>query len=234
MNFRTGWRRKSHEVLTCSGNTVRAPQRRGKRSAGQLGESSSQRATQVILGVRVMTGKARTTVTKQVRNSSYGCPSSQQFFGDPLVGNTPIRLGESLWNSQPLQPSLVQVGSLRGGTGCGPHWLAGERSGRRCSRGGGAAPYLSLSSLYQRCAIGRQADLCVPESHPGSIPIALAPEGFLVGEPGQPPQMTPVGAGPVASVSVGQLPGDGGGNGRFQGDSTGRGWSGAPRRVDAR
>ena len=234
MNFRTGGRRKSHEVLTCSGNTVRAPQRRGKRSAGQLGESSCQRATQVILGVSVMTRKTRTAVTQQVRDSSYGCPSPQQLFGDPLVGNTPIRLGESLWNSQPLQPSLVDVGSLRGGTGCGPHWLAGERSGRRCSRGGGAAPYLSLSSLYQRCAIGRQADLCVPESHPGSMSVALAPEGFLVGEPGQAPEMTPVGAGPVASVSVGQLPGDGGGNGRFQGDSTGRGWSGAPRRVDAR
>jgi len=234
MNFRTGWPAQVSRSSPLLRHTVRAPQRRGKRSAGQLGESSCQRATQVILGISVMTRKTRTAVTKQVRDSSYGCPSPQQLFGDPLVGNTPIRLGESLWNSQPLQPSLVDVGSLRGGTGCGPHWLAGERSGRRCSRGGGAAPYLSLSSLYQRCAIGRQADLCVPESHPGSMSVALAPEGFLVGEPGQAPEMTPVGAGPVASVSVGQLPGDGGGNGRFQGDSTGRGWSGAPRRVDAR
>ena len=234
MNFRVGDVGASSRGFHLLRHTVRAPQRRGKRSTGQLGESSCQCATEVILGVRVMTGKTRTAVTKQVRDSSCGCPSSQQLFGDPLVGNTPIRLGESLWNSQPLQPSLVDVGSLRGGTGCGPHWLAGERSGRRCSRGGGAAPYLLLGSLYQRSAIGRQADLCVPESHPGSIPIALAPAGFLVGEPGQAPEMTPVGAGPVASVSVGQLPGDGGGNGRFQGDSTGRGWSGAPRRVDAR
>src|SRR6516225_1570776 len=171
MNFRTGRPAQVSRSSPLLRHTVCAPQRRGKRSAGQLGESSCQRATQVILGVSVMTRKTRTAVTKQVRDSSYGCPSSQQLFGDPLVGNTPIRLGESLWNSQPLQPSLVQVGSLRGGTGCGPHWLAGERSGRRCSRGGGAAPYLSLSSLYQRCAIGRQADLCVPESHPGSMSV---------------------------------------------------------------
>ena len=62
--------------------------------------------------------------------------------------------------------------------------------------------------------------ICVRESHPGSIPVALAPEGFLVSEPGQPSQMTPVGAGPVAPVSVGQLPGDRGGQGRLQAAST--------------
>jgi hypothetical protein len=186
------------------------PRGRGKRPAGQLVQSPCQRATQVVLGVPVTTRKSWTAATQQIRDSSYGCSVSQQFFGDPVVGNTPIRMWESLWNPQLLQPSLINVGSLRGGTGCREHRLAGERSGQRSGGSAGDAPYLLLCGLDQRSAIGRQTDLCVQESHPGSAPIALAPEGFLVGEPGQPSQMTPVGAGQVASICVGQLSGNGG------------------------
>src|SRR6516162_9137749 len=189
MNFRTGGGEVQVSGQVSGGShllmhTVGRPARgRGKRPARQLAQSPCQRAAQVVLGVPMTTRKSWTAAPKQIRDRSYGCSLSQQFFGDPLVGNTPIRMWESLWNSQPLQPSLVDVGSLRGGAGCGPHRLGGERSGPRCSTAGGAAPYLLLGSLYQQSAIGRQADLCVPESHPGSIPIALAPAGFLVGEP---------------------------------------------------
>ena len=155
-----------------------APARgRGKRPARQLAQSPCQRAMQVVLGVPMTTGKSWTAATKQIRDRRYGCSLSQQFFGDPLVGNTPIRMRESLWNSQPLQPSLINVGSLRGGTGGGEHRRAGARSGQRSDSGGGAGdvPYLSLCGLYQRSALGRQAELGVQESHPGSVPIALAP-----------------------------------------------------------
>jgi len=34
----------------------------------------------------------------------------------------------------------------------------------------------------------------------------LTPEGFLIGEPGQPSQMTPVGAGQVANLSLAKIP----------------------------
>jgi hypothetical protein len=126
----------------------------------------------------------------------------------------PQSVRESLWNPQPLQPSLVDVRGLRGSTGCGDHHLAGETRQRSSSRyGAGDAPYLSLGGLYQQSTIGRQANLRVQQSHPGSVPVALAPEGFPVGEPSQSSQMTPVCAGQVASVSVGQLSGDRGGHG---------------------
>ena len=223
MNFRLGgWAaqisRGSHLVM----HTVRAAHRRGKSSAGQLAKSPCERATQVIPGGSVMTGKARTAATKQIRDDRDGCSLSQQLFGDPLVGNTPIGVRESLWNPQPLQPSLVNVGGLRAGAGCGDHQFAGERTWQRSGNGDGTrdAPYLSLGGLYQQSTIGRQANLRVQESHPGSVPVALVAEWFLVGEPGQPSQMTPVGAGQVASVGVGQLPGDRGGHGRLQADST--------------
>ena len=223
MNFRTGgWTRQvsrgSHLLI----HTARVTRGRRKRTACQLTKSSCQRATQVILGVSVMTGKIRTAATKQICNGSHGCPSSQQLLGDPLVGNAPIGVRESLWNPQPLQPGLIDFGGRRKGTACGDHQLARARGGRRSIRGDGAGkvPYLSLGGLYQQSTFSRQANLCVQESHPWTVPIALAPEGFLVGEPGQPSQMTPVGAGQVTSVSVCQLSGDDCGYGRSQADRT--------------
>ena len=222
MNFRTGgWAaqisRGSHLLM----HTVRAARGRGKRSAGQLAESSCERAPQVILRVSVATRKARAAATKQIRDGSYRCSLSQQLLSDPLVGDTPIGVRESLWNPQPLQPVLVDVGGRRERTGCWDHQLAGERTWQRSGSGEGVgdARHLSFSGLYEQSAIGRQAHLCMQESHPGSIPVTLAPEGFLVGEPSQPSQMAPIGACQVASVSVGQLSGDSGGGGRFQTDS---------------
>src|SRR5260370_3640894 len=187
-------------------HTVRAAHRRGKRPAGQLDQSPCKGATQVILWVSVMTtGKIRAAATKQICNGSHGCPSSQQLFGDPLVGDTPIGVRESLWNPQPLQPSLVDVRGLRGSTGCGDHHLPGETRQRSSSRyGAGDAPYLALGGLYQQSTLGRQTNPRVQQSHPGSVPVALAPEGFPVGEPSQSSQMTPVCAGQVASVRVRQ------------------------------
>lgn len=223
MNFRTGgWAAQVSRGFQLLMHTVRAAHRRGKRPACQLAKSPCQRATQVILGVSVMTGKTRTAATKQICNGSHGCPLSQQLFGDPLVGNAPIGVRESLWNPQPLQPDLIDVAGRRERTGCGDHQFAGARPWQRSGSGDGAGEAADLlpGGLYQRSAIGRQANLRVQESHPGSVPIAPAPERFLIGEPGQPTQMTPVGAGQVASVSVGQLPGDRGGHGRFQADST--------------
>ena len=85
-------------------HTVRAARRRGKSFAGQFTKGSCERATQVILGVSVTTGKARTAPTQQLRDGRYGCSLSQQLLSDPLVGNTPIGVRKSLWNPQPLIP----------------------------------------------------------------------------------------------------------------------------------
>jgi hypothetical protein len=92
-------------------HTVPAARRRGKSVAGQLTKGSYERAAQVILGVSVTTGKAWAAATQQLRDSRYGCSLSQQLLSDPLVGNTPIGVWESLWNPQPLQPGLVDVGA---------------------------------------------------------------------------------------------------------------------------
>src|SRR5271167_5139002 len=74
---------------------------------------------------------------------------------------------------------------------------SGTRQRPGSSNGAGGAPYLSLGGLYQQSTLGRQANLRVQDSHPGSVPVALTPEKFLVSEPGQSSQMTPVGASQV-------------------------------------
>jgi hypothetical protein len=199
-------------------HTVRAACRRWKSLAGQLAKGSCERATQVILRVSVTTGKAWAAATQQLCDGRYGCSLSQQLLSDPLVGNTPIGVRKSLWNPQPLQPSLVDVAGRRGATGCGDHPLASERTWQRCD--GGGASYLSRGGLGQQRAVGSQPNLRMHQSHPGGISVALTPEGFLIGEPGQSSQMTPVGTGQVAAISMGQLSGDDGGYGRFQADRT--------------
>ncbi|HVN83113.1 MAG TPA: hypothetical protein VMW38_29285 [Terriglobia bacterium] len=202
-------------------HTVRAARRRGKSVAGQLAKGACERATQVILGIGVTTGKARAAPTQQLRDGRYGYSLSQQLLSDPLVGNTPIGVRKSLWNPQPLQPSLIDVAGRRGGTRCGDHPFAGERTWQRSGSGdGGGASYLSLGGLDQQRAVGSQPNLRLHDLHPGGVSVALTPEGFLISEPGQPSQMTPVGAGQVATIDKGQPSGDGGGYGRFQADRT--------------
>jgi hypothetical protein len=199
-------------------HTVRAACRRGKSVAGQLAKGTCERATQVILGIGVTTGKARAAPTQQLRDVRYGCSLSQQFLSDPLVGNTPIGVRKSLWNPQPLQPGPVDVAGRRG-TGC--HAFAGERTWQRSGSGdGGGASYLSLGGLDQQRAVGSQPNLRLHDLHPGGVSIALAPEGFLIGEPSQPSQMTPVSASQVAAIDMSQLSGDDGGYRRFQADRT--------------
>src|SRR5260370_36758200 len=84
-------------------HTVHAAPRRGKSASGQFAKSPCQRTTQVIPRVSVMTRKARTAATKQIRDDRHGCSLPQQLFAHPLVSNTPIRVRQPLWNPQPLQ-----------------------------------------------------------------------------------------------------------------------------------
>ena len=202
-------------------HTVRATRRRRKSVAGQFAKGSCERATQVILGIGVTTWKARAAPTQQLRDARYRCSLSQQLFSDPLVGNTPIGARKPLWNPQPLQPGLIDVAGRRESTGCRDHPFVGERTWQRSgSSDGGGASYLSLGGVDQQRAVGSQPKLRLHQLHPGGIPVSLTPERFLIGEPGQPSQMTPVGAGHVAAIDMGQLSGDDGSYGRFQADRT--------------
>ena len=179
MNCKTaGWAAQMSPGSRILIHTVRAWHGRGKRPSGELAKSPCQGAVQVIPGIRVRAGKTWAAATKQICHPIHGCPSSQQLFSDPLVGDAPIGARESLWNPQPLQPSLVNGGGLHGGAGRRDHPLAGAWPGS--GDGAGSAAYLLFRGFYQHSPAARQARLSVQEPHPGSVPVALAPEGFLV------------------------------------------------------
>jgi len=93
-------------------HTVRAG--RGKSSAAQLGESARQGTPQIIGGSRVAARKAGTSPAKQCFDSRSWSALPQQFLGDSLVGDAPVGLRESLWNPQPVQPSLIGFAGYRG------------------------------------------------------------------------------------------------------------------------
>ena len=196
-------------------HTVRAG--RGKSHPTQFPERACQRATQVVLGVRVAAWKARTSASKESRDGIRRDALSKQFFGNPLVGDTPIGLRESLRNPQPMQPGLIDITGHRGRVGRGRRVL-GERTTQRSAgcQGTRGTGYLALGGLQQGSCLSGQTKLGVQEPYPGSVPVALAPQGFLIGEAGQPSQMTPIAAGQVSSIGMGQLSADGAGNGRLQ------------------
>ena len=117
----------------------------GKRRPFELGEGSGGGAAQVIAGVGMAAGKARAAQLEDSLHLGQRRSAAQQLLGDPLVGDTPIGLGISLWNPQPVQPSLID--------GCGG--VGGERAIGRAeasrSRRAGAQPV--LGRIYQRSAV---------------------------------------------------------------------------------
>ena len=97
-------RRESREGRLCTQSARGAG---AEKPCQQLAKRACQGAMQVIFGVSVATGKVRASLTEQRGDSNHRCTQSQQLFGNPFIGDTPIGLRESLWNVQPVQPGLI-------------------------------------------------------------------------------------------------------------------------------
>jgi len=199
----------------------------GKRGGLQLQRGSRDGPAKIILRIRMAAWKAGTAALQDSSDSRRGRPPLQQFFGDPLVGNAPIGLWKALENAQPLQPTAVDIGCLRG---CGrtrqqvgvSRGATRGRSKTDAWRWGQVrvAAQAAFGGLHQSGALRGQTCVGVPDLHPGSVAALIASLRFLIGEPGQAAQMTPIRAGPVTAVGVGQLFADGGGHRGFDGYGT--------------
>jgi hypothetical protein len=174
---------------------------RRKSRAVQFPQRPCQCAAQVIFGIAVAPGKAWASFTEQNYDSRKRSTSSQQLFGDPFVGDTPVGVWESLQNVQPVQPAPIDLLGLyamvRGV--CWFHCSHSRRPFRQRQRSWRRG-CLTRSGLDQRNSPSCPTKLCIHHAHPGRIAVALASAGLLIGEPGQPPQMYPVSAGQVAAV----------------------------------
>jgi hypothetical protein len=187
---------------------------RRKRGGGDVVSGSGERASQVVLGVGMVAWKLRAGQTKYGFHLRRGGAVTEQFFGDPQVGDAPIGVRKALRNVQAVQPSLLDDGGLvsregRGDVVRGWHRVTALRIRRWKPRGDrSGARHAVGCSRHQGSAVRRQAHGGMPALHPRRGSIGRAPLGFLMGESGQPSQMAPVGAGRVALVPAGQLSSD--------------------------
>lgn len=185
----------------------------GERSGLEFQSGPLEGTAEVILGLRVLPWKPGTAAGENGRDLGSGRATTQQFFGDPFIRNTPVGLREALGDAQPVQPMGVDVGGAVSGVG-GSCWRSGKAGPPWEAR---VLALPALCRLQQSSAAGSQARASVEHFHPGRVTALVAPLGLLIGEAGQAAQMAPIGAGPVAAVELGQLFADAAGYGRWDG-----------------
>ena len=187
----------------------------------QLPRGSCEGAAEVILGMGMSARKSRTTAAQDGCDLWSGCATTKQFLGDPLIRDAPVGLRKMFQNPQPVQPTGIDVGRGRRCCCASRVAMAGHRRrktwGQRQVRVAGKTAF---GRCEQRGASGCPAGVGVQHLHPRSVTTPVAPLRLLIGESGQAAQMTPVGAGPIAAVGLGQVFADITGNGGLYGRST--------------
>ena len=165
---------------------------------GRRQSSTCQSATQIVFRIAVMAGKIWTSQTENRLHLGCRYVHGQQFSSQPQIDDAPVRLGKALPNMPMFRPALINAGGLGSNRG-GLIAYAGERVGIPHSRrrllcyhrrgqmqqvlGGAGQDGMSLNNLYPRSVTGGRASL-----------------ELVIGEARQSSQVTPVGAGQVASV----------------------------------
>ena len=189
---------------------------RWKTDAGQIPVSPRNGAAQVVRGIAMPTGKTRAAVLQNSSHPGWRKTLPQQLPGHPFVGDTPVRLRETLRNMQPVQAGLVEPGCRRRRRDWHLHR-------RRATAGNGWDQGHRVLALFQQSAtLASPARRRMPEPHPGRVAVGQTPCRLLIGKTGQATQMTPIGASRIPAVSTGQVAAD---SGRH------RGWQG--NRADA-
>jgi len=170
-------------------------------------------APQVVIRVAVATWKMRTGEPEDGLDLRSGFALREQKPGDPQIHDAPVRLRKAFENMPSLHTTPVDHGRLLradGGRLCGCR-VDTEPGGRL------ARLWFTLPDrLQQGLGARRQTRTGVDEFHPRSVPVRGAPCGLLIGEPGEPSQVTPVGTGQITSVQARQVPAGGGRHRWFQ------------------
>src|SRR6266536_2447141 len=104
-----------------TGSEARGPWAPWKNSGAKFHGSARQGTAQVILGIPMTAGKARTAESEDGVDLALGRSPAQEFLSDPLVGDAPVWIGEALRNAEAAQPSLIG-GSRCGGGEAGVEW----------------------------------------------------------------------------------------------------------------
>jgi hypothetical protein len=187
-------------------------------SAGSRNRKSRpcQRASQVVHWVAMMAREIRAAQADNSFHLSWRYVQGEQFSSEPKIDDAPVNLGKAFRNMPTLQPGSINMrGSLRrhrallADVQVRTHPLQRRRRGLLCQGLHGGTQQV-LGGTGQD---GTRFDDFDPRSRTGG---STACE-FLIREARQSSQVTPVGAGQIASISVSQLLTDGRCYGRFQG-----------------
>ena len=171
----------------------------------------------------VLSRKPRTAAAQDGDDLWSGSSAEEQFLGDPFIGDAPVGLWETFENPQSVQPTGIDVRRIGGNGARGTSQLVGPDASSEAGRETASAPRTAqtvLGHFQQSGALRSQAGAGVQHLHPGSVAAPVTSLRFLIGEAGQAAQMTPIGAGQVTAVEVGQLFADLAGNGSFDGCRT--------------
>ncbi len=166
---------------------------------------------QVAIRITVAAGKMRAGEPEDGLDLRGGLALREQAPGDPKIYDAPVRLRKALQNMPSLHTTLVDRGGL---FGAGWARLCGCQVD---TEGRGRWLCTVPDGLQQRLAARRQTHTGVDQFHPRRVTVRCASCRLLMGEAGEPSQVTPVRAGQIASVHVRQVLACGGRQRRFQG-----------------
>jgi hypothetical protein len=177
--------------------------------------SPCQSATQIAFRIAVMAGKIWTSQTENSFHLGWRYVHGQQFSSKPQIDDAPVRLEKALPNMPAFRPALINAGGSLGSNRGRLIAYARERVGSIPHRSRRLLCYHRRRMQQLLCGAG-QDRMSFNNLYPRSITGGHASLQLLIGEARQSSQVTPVGAGQVASVGVRQLLTDGGRQGRFQ------------------
>ena len=205
-----GLRRSAGSVRRRGGRIMRRPH------SGAWGGKCCARhcALQVVVRIGVAAGKMGTGEAQDGLDLNSGAALQEQVLGNPKIYDAPVRLRKAFPNMPSLHAILVNRGGFRG---AGWRTISGgpvnrERRGRRLHR--------LPDGVQQRFAAGRQSRTGVDKFHPGGVAVQGTSCRFLIGESGEPSQVTPVSAGRIASIGPRQPLAGSGGHRRIQRENT--------------
>jgi hypothetical protein len=184
-------------------------------SAGSR-NSSCQRASQVVHWVAMTAREIWASQADDSFHLSWRYVHGKQFSSEPQIDNAPVNLGKAFLNMPTLQPGSVNTrGCLRrhrtflADVQARINAMRRRRCGLLCE---------GLHGGTQQILGGTGQDSArFDDFDPRSRTRGSTACDFLIREARQSSQVTPVGAGQIASISVSQLLTDPGGYGRFQG-----------------